>query len=163
MLCTYTNAPFHTHRETKWFRKCMNETRGRERDGNVETGGRATEGWATNESDGGGRLAQCHPVRTWAGAGMGMGEGARRIRMEEEGKQTSILLPWCHLGTGTMKRDTSRGMGREEEGVGNIRGQQSMEVSKMPADRGWVRCRLMKGSVEGFWREKWMILWNCKG
>lgn len=33
---------------------------------------------------------------------MGMGEGARRIRMEEEEKQTSILLPWCHLGTGTM-------------------------------------------------------------
>ncbi len=36
---------------------------------------------------------------------MGMGEGARRIRMEEEGKQTSILLPWCHLGTGTIGRN----------------------------------------------------------
>lgn len=36
---------------------------------------------------------------------MGMGEGARRIRMEEEAKQTSILLPWCHLGTGTMGRN----------------------------------------------------------
>lgn len=36
---------------------------------------------------------------------MGMGEGARRIRMEEEEKQTSILLPWCHLGTGTVRRN----------------------------------------------------------
>lgn len=36
---------------------------------------------------------------------MGMGKGARRIRMEEEEKQTSILLPWCHLGTGTMGRN----------------------------------------------------------
>ncbi|KAA8590183.1 hypothetical protein FQN60_014117 [Etheostoma spectabile] len=36
---------------------------------------------------------------------MGMGEGVRRIRMEEKEKQTSILLPWCHLGTGTMRRN----------------------------------------------------------
>lgn len=72
---------------------------GRKSNGN-ETGGRATEGWATNGSDGGGRLAQCHPVRTCAGAGMG--EGARRIRKKDEEKQTSILLVWCHLGTGIM-------------------------------------------------------------
>lgn len=149
MLCKYTNAAFHAHREAKWFRKWMNEMRGRERDGNVETGGRATEGWATNESDGGGRLAQCHPVRTWAGAGMGMGEGARRIRMEEEEKQTSILLPWCHLGTGTMGRNEQRSGQRKED---TERGQQSIEVSKMPADTAWLRCRWMKGSIEG-WRK----------
>lgn len=64
---------------------------------------------------------------------MGMGKGARRIRMEVEEKQTSILLPWCHLGTGSMERQTNSRMGREEE---DKRGQQSMEVSKMPVERG---------------------------
>lgn len=90
---------------------------------------------------------------------MGMGKGARRIRMEVEEKQTSTLLPWCHLGTGSMERQTSSRMGREEE---DKRGQQSMEVSKMPAERGWLRCRFMTGSVEGCWREKSMIPWNCE-
>lgn len=37
---------------------------------------------------------------------MGMGKGARRrIRVKEEEKQTSILLPWCHLGTGIVGRN----------------------------------------------------------
>lgn len=58
---------------------------------------------------------------------MGIGKGARRIRMEVEEKQSSTLLPWCHLGTGSMERQT------EEE---DKRGQQSMEVSEMPAERG---------------------------
>ena len=62
---------------------------------------------------------------------MGTGEGARRIRMEEEEKQTSILLPWCHLGTGTMGRNEQRSGQRKED---TERGQQSVEVRKMPAD-----------------------------
>lgn len=66
---------------------------------------------------------------------MGMGEGARRIRMEEEEKQTSILLAWCHLGTGTMGRNEQQS-GQRKEDIENIREQQSIGVSKMPADTG---------------------------
>lgn len=38
------NAAFNTNTDGKRFRKWMNEVRGRERDVNVKTGGRATEG-----------------------------------------------------------------------------------------------------------------------
>lgn len=48
-----------------------------------------------------------------------MGKGARRrIRMKEEEKQTSILLPWWHLGIGIMGRneqETGQRKGRWEK------------------------------------------------
>lgn len=64
---------------------------------------------------------------------MGMGKGARRIRMEVGEKRSSILLQWCHLGTGSLERQTNSRMGREAE---DKRGGQSVEVRAMPAGRG---------------------------
>lgn len=68
--------------------------------------------------------------------------------MEEEQKQTSIVLPWCLLGTGTMGRNEQQNVQKKKD-IENVSGHRRIEVSKMPADRGWLRCRWMKGSIEG--------------
>lgn len=67
---------------------------------------------------------------------MGMGEGARRIRMEAEEKQTSIVLAWCHLGTGTMGRDERRNGQRRGRETDYQRIDRSVEGSKMPGQKG---------------------------
>lgn len=67
---------------------------------------------------------------------MGMGEGARRIRMEEEEKQTSIPLPWCHLGTGTAWRNEQqngqrKGRNRKYQRTTEHRSEQDASRQKM--------------------------------
>lgn len=46
---------------------------------------------------------------------MGTGEGVRTIRIEEEEKETSIPLPWCHVGTVAQNATAERAEKRKIE------------------------------------------------
>lgn len=77
------------------------------------------------------------------GAGMGTGEGARRIRMEVGETRWSIPPRWCHLGTGSGEVEeqggTRRERGRKRGSGEDASGAKMTQLSTHGVERGHLR------------------------